>query len=96
MKAHDGMYIDGAWRPAAGQDVIEVVNPADEQVIGTVPAGTAEDVDTAVRAARAALAGLGRDPARRARGAPDRPAGRARGPRGRDRRDRHGRTRLAR
>ncbi|AWE49421.1 aldehyde dehydrogenase family protein [Streptomyces nigra] len=57
MKAHDGMYIDGAWRPAAGQDVIEVVNPADEQVIGTVPAGTAADVDTAVRAARAALPG---------------------------------------
>ncbi|CAM5401162.1 aldehyde dehydrogenase family protein [Streptomyces purpurascens] len=56
MKAHDGMYIGGAWRPAAGQDVIEVVNPVDEQVIGTVPAGTAEDVDTAVRAARAALA----------------------------------------
>ncbi|WP_328415456.1 aldehyde dehydrogenase family protein [Streptomyces violaceus] len=55
MKAHDGMYIGGAWRPAAGQDVIEVVNPVDEQVIGTVPAGTAEDVDTAVRAARAAL-----------------------------------------
>ncbi|MGW1727257.1 aldehyde dehydrogenase family protein [Streptomyces sp. NPDC002306] len=56
MKAHDGMYIDGAWRPAAGQDVIEVVNPADEQVIAQVPAGTALDVDTAVRAARAALA----------------------------------------
>ncbi|MFJ8053390.1 aldehyde dehydrogenase family protein [Streptomyces luteogriseus] len=55
MKAYDGMYIDGAWRPAAGQDVIEVVNPVDEQVIGTVPAGTAEDVDAAVRAARAAL-----------------------------------------
>ncbi|MFH9894245.1 aldehyde dehydrogenase family protein [Streptomyces luteogriseus] len=55
MKAHDGMYIDGAWRPAAGQDVIEVVNPVDEQVIGTVPAGTAEDVDAAVRAARTAM-----------------------------------------
>ncbi|GAB3171840.1 aldehyde dehydrogenase family protein [Streptomyces incanus] len=55
MKAYDGMYIDGAWRPAAGQDVIEVVNPADGQVIATVPAGTVEDVDAAVRAARAAL-----------------------------------------
>ncbi|WP_030608610.1 aldehyde dehydrogenase family protein [Streptomyces fulvoviolaceus] len=55
MKAHDGMYIDGGWRPATGPDVIEVVNPADEQVIGRVPAGTAEDVDIAVRAARAAL-----------------------------------------
>ncbi|MEV7073483.1 aldehyde dehydrogenase family protein [Streptomyces sp. NPDC093990] len=55
MKAHDGMYIDGEWRPAAGPDVIEVVNPADEQVIARVPAGTAEDVDSAVRAARTAL-----------------------------------------
>ncbi|MGW4822846.1 aldehyde dehydrogenase family protein [Streptomyces sp. NPDC004227] len=57
MKAHDGMYIDGVWRPAEGRDVIEVVNPADERVIGTVPAGTADDVDAAVRAARAALPG---------------------------------------
>ncbi|MEU0771001.1 aldehyde dehydrogenase family protein [Streptomyces albogriseolus] len=55
MKAYDGMYIDGAWRTAAGPDVIEVVDPADEQVIATVPAGTVEDVDAAVRAARAAL-----------------------------------------
>jgi aldehyde dehydrogenase (NAD+) len=55
MKAHDGMYIDGDWRPAAGPDAIEVVNPADEQIIGRVPAGTAEDVDAAVRAARTAL-----------------------------------------
>ena len=39
MKAHDGMYIDGEWRPAAGPDVIEVVNPVDEQVIGTGPGG---------------------------------------------------------
>ncbi|MGP3984736.1 aldehyde dehydrogenase family protein [Streptomyces sp. KR80] len=55
MKAHDGMYIDGGWRPSAGTGTIEVVNPADEQVVGTVPAGTAEDVDAAVRAARAAF-----------------------------------------
>ncbi|MFB6817757.1 aldehyde dehydrogenase family protein [Streptomyces sp. NPDC056347] len=57
MKAHDGMYLDGAWRPAAGTDTIAVVNPVDEQVIAEVPAGTAEDVDAAVRAARAALPG---------------------------------------
>lgn len=55
MKAHDGMYIDGEWRPAAGTDSIAVVNPADEQVIAHVPAGTADDVDAAVRAARGAL-----------------------------------------
>ncbi|CAL9381851.1 3-succinoylsemialdehyde-pyridine dehydrogenase [Streptomyces sp. enrichment culture] len=62
MKAHDGMYIDGTWRPAAGRDVIEVVNPADEQVIAQVPAGDAVDVDTAVRAARAALPGWAATP----------------------------------
>ncbi|MFD1831602.1 aldehyde dehydrogenase family protein [Streptomyces desertarenae] len=55
MQAHNGMYIDGEWRPAAGGGTIEVVNPATEEVIGAVPAGTAEDVDAAVRAARAAL-----------------------------------------
>ncbi|MFG2870277.1 aldehyde dehydrogenase family protein [Streptomyces sp. NPDC048338] len=57
MKAHDAMYIGGAWRAAASSDTIPVINPADEQVIGHVPAGTAEDVDTAVRAARAAFPG---------------------------------------
>jgi aldehyde dehydrogenase (NAD+) len=62
MKAHDGMYIDGAWRPAAGGDVIDVLNPADEQVVGQVPAGTAMDVDNAVRAARAALPGWAATP----------------------------------
>ncbi|MFE9094770.1 aldehyde dehydrogenase family protein [Streptomyces sp. NPDC007264] len=55
MQAHDGMYIDGAWRAATGPDLIEVVNPVDEQVIAHVPAGAVEDVDAAVRAARAAL-----------------------------------------
>ncbi|NGO14672.1 aldehyde dehydrogenase family protein [Streptomyces sp. HC44] len=62
MKAHDGMYIDGAWRPAAGADTIAVVNPADEQVIAHVPAGSVEDVDAAVRAARAALPGWAATP----------------------------------
>ncbi|MFE4634409.1 aldehyde dehydrogenase family protein [Streptomyces sp. NPDC056773] len=55
MKAHDGMYIGGEWRAALGQDRIEVLNPADERPIASVPAGTAEDVDAAVRAARSAF-----------------------------------------
>ncbi|TPQ18901.1 aldehyde dehydrogenase family protein [Streptomyces sporangiiformans] len=58
MKAHDGMYIGGEWRGGIGtQAGIPVVNPADEQLIATVPAGSAEDIDAAVRAARAALPG---------------------------------------
>ncbi|GAA1887741.1 aldehyde dehydrogenase family protein [Streptantibioticus ferralitis] len=55
MQTHYGMYIDGEWRQAAGPDRVEVVNPVDERVIASVPAGTAEDVDRAVRAARAAF-----------------------------------------
>ncbi|MFF8259482.1 aldehyde dehydrogenase family protein [Streptomyces virginiae] len=62
MKAQDGMYIDGAWRPAVGTGRIEVVNPADGQVIAQVPAGNEEDVDAAVRAARAALPGWAATP----------------------------------
>lgn len=62
MKAHDGMYIGGQWRPARGPDTIAVVNPADEQVIAHVPAGTADDVDDAVRAARGALPGWAATP----------------------------------
>jgi aldehyde dehydrogenase (NAD+) len=68
MKAHDGMYIGGQWRPAAASDAIAVINPADEQVIAHVPAGTVEDVDAAVRAARAAFpAWAATSPAERAR-----------------------------
>ncbi|MBT2447105.1 aldehyde dehydrogenase family protein [Streptomyces sp. ISL-43] len=55
MKAHDGMYIGGEWRAALGSDRIEVLNPADERPIASVPAGTAQDVDAAVRAAREAF-----------------------------------------
>ncbi|GBQ01906.1 aldehyde dehydrogenase family protein [Streptomyces spongiicola] len=55
MKAYDGMYIGGLWRPATGTGTIAVVNPADEQVIAQVPAGSPEDVDAAVRAARDAF-----------------------------------------
>lgn len=62
MKSHDAMYIGGEWRPAASTDTIPVVNPADEQVIGHVPAGTAEDVDAAVRAARTAFPGWAATP----------------------------------
>ncbi|MCP2317687.1 aldehyde dehydrogenase (NAD+) [Nocardia amikacinitolerans] len=49
-------WIDGRPVPSTGQ-LIEVVNPATGAVVGTVPAGTAADVDAAVRAARAAFVG---------------------------------------
>ena len=50
-----GMFIDGLWVPPHGTQVIDVVNPATECVIGRIPAGDALDVDRAVGAARAAF-----------------------------------------
>lgn len=51
----DRLYIDGAWVPSTGQGTIDVVNPSTEQVIATIPEGTAADVDAAVAAAAAAF-----------------------------------------
>ncbi|WP_419993685.1 aldehyde dehydrogenase family protein [Streptomyces boninensis] len=62
MQAYNALFINGEWRPAAGEDVIEVINPADEQPLATVPAGSAQDVDDAVRAARAAFPGWAATP----------------------------------
>jgi acyl-CoA reductase-like NAD-dependent aldehyde dehydrogenase len=51
MEVRDKLYIGGAWVPSTGSGVIEVVNSTTEQVIGTIPEGTPEDVDRAARAA---------------------------------------------
>ena len=57
-----GHFIDGGWRAPAGSELIEVENPATEAIIATVPAGTAEDADAAVRAAEAAQPAWARRP----------------------------------
>jgi betaine-aldehyde dehydrogenase len=55
MKVYDKLYIDGAWVDPAGTGTIDVINSATEEVMGTIPEGTADDVDRAVAAARAAF-----------------------------------------
>jgi aldehyde dehydrogenase (NAD+) len=57
MLVRDKIYVDGAWIPSTGKGTIDVVNASTEEVMGTIPDGTAEDVDKAVRAARAAFDG---------------------------------------
>ena len=57
MMSRDKLYFGGEWVPSTGSSAIDVENPATEEVLGTVPAGTAEDVDRAVAAARAAFDG---------------------------------------
>src|SRR5262245_55330285 len=48
-------YIDGAWVAPAGRREHDDINPATEAPVGKILLGTADDVDTAVRAARAAF-----------------------------------------
>ncbi|HJM67598.1 MAG TPA: aldehyde dehydrogenase family protein, partial [Candidatus Thalassarchaeaceae archaeon] len=55
MMRRDSLYINGEWVSATGDGVIEVVNPATEEIIGSVPVGSQADVDAAVTAARAAF-----------------------------------------
>ena len=55
MRDDNACYIDGAWVPSTGTGTIDVIDPATEQVIGRVAAGTPADVDRAVAAARAAF-----------------------------------------
>ncbi len=55
MQIRDKLYIDGQWATPTGLKTIDVISPSTEDVIGRVPEGTAEDVDAAVRAARAAF-----------------------------------------
>ena len=50
------MLIGGEWRTAAAEEQLEVVNPATEEVVDSVPAGTPEDVDLAVATAKRAFA----------------------------------------
>ena len=55
MMRRDSLYINGEWVEANGDGVIEVVNPATEEQIGSVPVGSQSDVDAAVIAARDAF-----------------------------------------
>ena len=52
MEVRDKLYIDGAWVPSTGTGTLEVINSTTEEVMGTIPEGTPEDVDRAVKAAR--------------------------------------------
>jgi malonate-semialdehyde dehydrogenase (acetylating)/methylmalonate-semialdehyde dehydrogenase len=48
-------YIAGAWVESLGQEHVEIINPANGQLLARTPLGTAEDVNGAVRAAKEAF-----------------------------------------
>lgn len=55
-------YINGEWTSPAIPALLPVVNPATEEVVAEVARGSAEDVDRAVAAARAAFPGWSATP----------------------------------
>jgi betaine-aldehyde dehydrogenase len=55
MIEHDYFVIGGEQAKPAGTGVIEVISPHTEQIIGSVPDGTPDDIDRAVAAARDAF-----------------------------------------
>jgi lactaldehyde dehydrogenase/glycolaldehyde dehydrogenase len=59
--ADPGLYIDGAWRAAAGAEQ-PVVNPATEETVAVLHAATPDDVDEVLAAARGASRGWANQP----------------------------------
>ena len=55
MSNNRKFYINGEWVEPNGSDTVDVINPATEDVIGTIALGTHEDVDAAVAAAQNAF-----------------------------------------
>src|SRR3954469_3412161 len=51
------LFINGEWRDSASRQTLDVINPATEEVVASVPSADRADVDAAVAAARAALNG---------------------------------------
>jgi acyl-CoA reductase-like NAD-dependent aldehyde dehydrogenase len=54
-QTRDKVFVGGEWVDSTGSETIEVINSTTEEAMGTIPAGTAEDADLAVRAAREAF-----------------------------------------
>jgi aldehyde dehydrogenase (NAD+) len=55
MKEKLQFYINGDWVESDSSERIEVINPANEELVGHVTAGTAADIDKAVQAANEAF-----------------------------------------
>jgi len=67
MQVRDKLYVGGEWVDPSGPETIDVINSATEEVMGRIPQGSAEDIEAAVSAARAAFDAWSRtSPAERA------------------------------
>ena len=50
-----GQFIDGKWQASSNKETYEVINPANEEVIGLASKATPEDVDRALKSAEKGL-----------------------------------------
>ena len=48
-------YINGSWVDPIKEETIDIINPADESIVGKLSVGSADDIDKAVKAARTAF-----------------------------------------
>lgn len=55
MQNRERFYLDGAWVVPTGSHALDVFDSSDGSLLGRVPAGTVEDANRAVEAARAAF-----------------------------------------
>jgi betaine-aldehyde dehydrogenase len=55
VRSYDKIFIGGALVPSSATGVIDIISPATEEVIATVPDATPADIDRAVAAARLAF-----------------------------------------
>ena len=55
MKDKLNFYINGKWVESKSKEKIEIINPANEELIGHVTAGTKDDIDDAVASASSAF-----------------------------------------
>ncbi|HXW35650.1 MAG TPA: aldehyde dehydrogenase family protein [Acidimicrobiales bacterium] len=51
MEVRNKLYIGGEWTASTGSGTLDVIDSNTEEVMGTIPEGTVEDVDKAARAA---------------------------------------------
>jgi acyl-CoA reductase-like NAD-dependent aldehyde dehydrogenase len=63
MKLYDKLFINGDWTSSLGKGAIDVINAGTEEVMARVPEGTAQDIDRAVKAAKAAFPAWSATPA---------------------------------
>ena len=59
MRNYDQFYINGGWVEPVTPKLLDVINPANEEVCAQISIGSAADVDLAAKAARKAFASFG-------------------------------------